>query len=287
MKQRSKNTKQRSKFMKQANYYRRKVPAYWVVLLILIFANAGLAQTDAEAADLAKQSQNPVANMISLPFQFNFNFGMGEYDRSQMVINIQPVIPLKLNSKINIINRFIQPVISQPDVTSDSGSTFGLGNMVYTAFLTPAAPGALIWGVGPAFSIPTGTSSKLGGSDFGLGPSVVALTMPGKWVLGLIANQIFSYREDSNLSSFFMQYFIYYNLPKGWNIGTSPSISANWKAGEGEKWTVPFGLSVGKLTRLGKRPIKLQLGVYFNAAKPTYGADWTLQFQAVLLYPKK
>jgi hypothetical protein len=273
--------------MKHGNSNRRKVPPLGLVLLALIFTSTGLAQTDEQKAELAKQSQNPVANMISLPLQFNFNFGLGEYDRSQMVINIQPVIPLKLNSKINIINRFILPVISQPDVRSESGSTFGLGNMVYTAFLTPAAPGALIWGVGPAFSIPTGTSPKLGGSDFGLGPSVVALTMPGKWVLGMIANQIWSYRQDSNLSSFFMQYFINYNLPQGWFVGTSPSISANWKAAEGEKWTVPFGLSVGKLARVGKRPIKLQLGVYFNAVQPTYGADWTLQFQAVLLYPKK
>jgi hypothetical protein len=256
-------------------------------MLTLIFISTGFPQTTAEAKDLAKQSQNPVANMISLPLQFNFNFGMGEYNRSQMVINVQPVLPLKLNSKINLINRFIQPVISQPDVRSDSGSTFGLGNMVYTAFLTPAAPGALIWGVGPAFSIPTGTSTKLGGSDFGLGPSVVALTMPGHWVLGLIANQIWSYREDSNLSSFFLQYFINYNLPQGWYVGTGPSLSANWKAGEGEKWTIPFGLNVGKLTRFGKQPVKLHLGVYYNAVRPTYGADWSVQFQAVFLFPKK
>ena len=274
--------------MKQSrvNVKKRNVSILAVVMLALIFTGTGLAQTDAEAAELAKKSQNPVANMISLPLQFNFNNGMGEYNRSQMVINVQPVFPLKLNSKINIINRFIQPVINQPDVMESSGSTFGLGNLNYTAFFTPAEPGKLIWGVGPAFSIPTATSSKLGGTDFGLGPSVVALTMPGHWVLGLIANQIWSYRVDSNLSSFFLQYFINYNLPQGWYVGTGPSLSANWKADEGEKWTVPFGLNVGKLTRFGKQPIKLHLGVYYNAVRPTYGADWSVQFQVVFLFPK-
>ena len=257
---------------------------------LAVFLFAGIFfSTTAMGADieLAKKSQNPVANMISLPLQFNFNFGMGEYNRSQMVFNIQPVVPLKLNNKINIINRFILPVINQPDVMESSGSTFGMGNLNYTAFLTPAAPGALIWGVGPAFSIPTGTSPQLGGKDFGLGPSVVALTMPGHWVLGLIANQIWSYRKDSHLNSFFMQYFINYNLPQGWFVGTSPSLSANWNAAEGEKWTVPFGLSIGKVTRFGKQPIKLSLGGYYNVVRPTYGADWTIQFQMVLLFPKK
>jgi hypothetical protein len=256
-------------------------------ILIVAMASASYAQTDAEAAELAKQAQNPVASLISIPFQFNFNLGMGEYNRSQTALNIQPVVPVSITSNINLINRFILPVVNQPDLTGESGGTFGLGNLNYTAFFTPAKPGAIIWGVGPALSIPTSTAPELGGKDFGIGPSIVVLTMPGPWALGFVANQIWSYKEGSNLNSFFIQYFITYNLSKGWFLSSAPSISANWKAADGEKWTVPFGLSFGKVTHLGRQPIKVSLGGYYNAIKPTHGPDWTIQFQLILLFPKK
>lgn len=243
------------------------------------------AQGDDKAQDLAKQSANPVASLITVPFQFNFNQGLGEFDRSQFVLNIQPVLPISVTEDINMINRVIIPIISQPDLTSESGSTFGIGNTNYTAFFTPAKPGSVIWGIGPSFNLPTISSTKLGGSEFGIGASFVTLTMPGKWVLGLLASNVWSY-VNSNLNTFFGQYFIVYNFNGGWFLNSAPSISANWNAESGEQWTIPFGLGGGKVTRIGKQPVKFNLGGYYYAVAPTNGPEWLIQFQFFLLFPK-
>lgn len=254
------------------------------LFLMCLIISSSFSHAD-ESADLAKQSQNPVASLISVPLQFNFNFGMGAYDRSQTVLNVQPVLPMTLSSKVNLINRLIIPVFNQPDITSESGGSLGLGNMVYTAFFTPAKAGKIIWGIGPAFNLPTRSAPELGAKAFGMGPSLVVLTMPGKWVLGFLVNQLWSIGND-DLNSFMAQYFITYNLPNGWFISSAPTITANWKAPSGKQWTIPFGIGFGKLTKIGKQPIKFQLNGFYNVEKPTAGADWSIQFQTVLLFPK-
>jgi hypothetical protein len=238
--------------------------------------------------ELAKKVQNPVADLISVPLQSNFNFGTGEKEAMVYVLNIQPVIPIKLTEDWNLITRTIMPVVYQPSLFPGSESAWGLGDLNPTLFLSPAKPGALIWGVGPTFTFPTATDPKLGSGKWSAGPAAVALTMQGPWVLGALANQQWSFAGwgDRDVSQLLIQPFINYNLPDGWYLTSSPIITANWKADSGDKWTVPVGAGVGKLFRLGKLPVNIQLQALYNVEKPKDASDWQLRFQVQFLFSK-
>ena len=165
-------------------------PAFiWLVSclsLMLITAPLGAQQTESE---LAKKTQNPVADLISVPFQNDFNLGAGTKDQTVYVLNVQPVIPINLTEDWNLITRIIAPIINQPSLFPETDSAFGLGDLNPTFFLSPAKPGEIIWGVGPTFTLPTATDSLLGTSKWSMGPAAVALTMQGPWVFGALANQ--------------------------------------------------------------------------------------------------
>ncbi len=255
-----------------------------------------------DTAALAKATQNPVASLISVPIQNNSNFGVGLYDRTQDVINIQPVIPARISENWNLITRIIQPIVWQPYPASTAGGQSGFGDMNPTFFLSPAKPSKLIWGAGPAIVIPTATSALLGQGKLSMGPSVVALTQPGPWTLGVLVNNIFSIVGSSHrpaVNQMLLQYFINYNLKKGWYISNSPIVTANWrKRGSGEAadgndttgggvWTVPFGGGVGRIMRLGFQPVNITAQFYGNAVHPPGASPWGMRLQLALLYPKK
>jgi len=238
---------------------------------------------------LAKAAQNPVAKMISVPLQNNFNFGIGPNDATQWVLNIQPVIPISLNEDWNLITRTIIPIINQPSPAPGISSAFGLGNINPTVFLSPAKSGKIIWGVGPTLTIPTASDSMLGADRWSAGPSAVALMMHKHWVIGALANQQWSFAGSGGeyVNAMLIQPFINYNLPDGWYLTTSPIITANWAADSDDRWTVPLGGGVGKILKLGKLPVNTQLGAYYNVLTPdNFGADWQLRFQLQLLFPK-
>ncbi len=258
----------------------------WAGMILILLAGAAPAQDD--KSELAKAAQNPVADMISFPFQNNFNFGLGPSDRTQYLLNIQPVIPFRVSGKWNLVTRTIIPVLYQPDVSSDQGSTGGVGDIQATFFLSPAEPGKLIWGAGPVFQLPSGTHPLLTQGKWGLGPSFVALTMHGPWVIGGLVNNVWSVGGQAarpDVNQFLFQYFINYNMKEGWYLAMSPILTANWEAPEGEKWTVPFGGGFGKIFRLGKLPVNGNATFYYNAVRPTDGADWSLRLQLALLLP--
>ncbi len=268
---------------------------YLGISILFLISLQNICAQEASEADqannLAKTAQNPIASLISLPFQFNWNMGMGEYDRTQTIINIQPVLPVKIGENWNMINRIIMPVMKQPHFNFESGSTTGLGAINYTAFFTPAPIGKTALGFGPSFLIPSNSSSDLGDGQFAVGPSFVLFSAAGHWTFGFVAAQNWAYYSPNAAekhSTFFTQYFINYNLKKAWSIGTAPTITVNWKAEEGEKAVVPFGLNVAKVTHFGKQPIRLTMGYYHNSIVPEAGAKGgQLQFMAVLLFPKK
>jgi hypothetical protein len=259
---------------------------------VALFAVVGVARPlmaqNADKAALAKAAQNPVADLISVPFQNNTAFGWGEYDRTQNVLNIQPVIPFKLGQSVNLITRTIVPLISQPDLASETGSTFGLGDINATLFLSPANPGKLIWGIGPAISLATATDDVLGTGQWGVGPSVVLLTMPGNWVVGVLANNIWSVAGDEDrddVNQMLVQYFVNYNLPNGWYVVSAPINTVNWEL-DTDKATVPIGGGFGKLFRLGRLPLNGQVQAFYNVAKPDVGPDWSARVQLQLLFPR-
>ena len=249
---------------------------------------AGAAEDDTE---LAKKTQNPVADLISVPFQSNFNFNTGSKDATVYVLNVQPVIPIHLTHDWNLITRTIIPIINQPSLfpgpNSISGSAWGLGDINPSLFFSPAKPGAVIWGVGPTFTIPTATDSKLGSGKFSLGPTAVALTIQGPWVLGALINNQWSVAGwgDKDVNQMLLQPFVNFNLPHGWYLTSSPIMTANWEAESGDKWTVPVGGGVGKLFKLGKLPINTSLQAYYNAERPKNASDWQLRFQVQFLLP--
>jgi hypothetical protein len=201
-----------------------------------------------------------------------------------------------------LISRTIQPIVWQPTPTANAGGQYGFGDMNPTFFLSPAKPGMLIWGAGPAIVIPTATSAALGQGKLSFGPSVVTLVQPGHWTLGALVNNVFSVAGSTHrpyVNQMLLQYFITYNLKKGWNINTGPILTANWrKRGVGDAatgndttgggvWTVPVGGGVGRIMRLGYQPVNLSLNFYGNAVHPPGASSWGMRIQIALLYPKK
>ncbi len=230
------------------------------------------AESEAErTAALAKAAQNPVADMISFPMQNNTNFGIGPYGRDQDVLNFQPVIPLHLTKKWNLITRTILPVVWQPNPSQPSQGWYGLGDLNPSLFFSPAKSGKLIWGVGPALVFPTATADQLGQGKVSAGPGVVALTTPGHWVIGALANNVWSFAGTGSrppVNQFLLQYFINYNMKGGWYVTTAPIITADWRASSGNQLTLPFGGGFGRIMKIGFQPTNLQLQFFGNAKYP-------------------
>jgi hypothetical protein len=264
------------------------------------------APAPAAAADetqkLVKATQNPVADLVSVPLQNNANFGVGPYNRTQDVFNIQPVIPLRLSEKWMLISRIIQPIVWQPDSTQNAGGQLGIGDMNPTFFLSPAKPGKLIWAVGPAIVIPTATSAVLGQGKLSFGPSVAGLMQPGKWTVGVLVNNVWSVAGSTHrpsVNQMTLQYFINYNLKKSWYLTSSPIVTANWHnkaSGDaangddttaGGRWTIPFGGGAGRVMRLGYQPVNISASFYASAVHPPGASNWGLRLQLALLYPKR
>jgi hypothetical protein len=217
-----------------------------------VTGGGGAGDEQAQQAELAKAAQNPLAKMISVPLQNNFNFGVGPNDATQWILNIQPVIPITLSENWNLITRTIFPIINQPSPAPGVRSASGLGDINPSFFFSPAKSGKLIWGVGPTFTFPTATDSTLGSGKWSAGPAAVVLTMQGHWVYGVLANQQWSYAGwgDQDVSALLIQPFINYNLPHGWYLNSVPIITANWEANSDDRWTVPIGGGVERSSAL-------------------------------------
>ncbi len=254
----------------------------------LFLADAAPARPRISAAaddqDLTRKTQNPVADLISVPFQNNFNFGVGPDDDLQYVLNIQPVWPFHLSDDWNLITRTILPVMYQPELAPGVGDEFGLGDTLFTGFLSPRKESKLIWGAGPAVLIPTSTDDSLGTGEWGLGPAAVVLTMEGKWVYGALINNVWSF--EGEFSTMTLQPFVNYNLPSGWYLVSAPIVTANWDANRDNIWTVPIGGGAGKVVRFGKLPVNCQAQIFYNIETPDGGPDWQLRIQFQLLFPK-
>ncbi len=276
-------------------------------LLVLGLSMPAAGQQEPSAEELAKKTQNPVADLISVPLQNNFNFGAGfHHNKMTYALNVQPVIPISISENWNLITRTIMPIINQPSLFPTAGGTVhsttgtGLGDINPTVFLSPAKPGELIWGVGPTMTLPTATDRDLGSGKWSMGPAAVALAIKGHWVFGALMNNQWSVGGwgDKAVNAMLLQWFVNYNLPDGWYLTSAPIVTADWKADKaGDVWTAPLGGGFGKLFRLGqilpleghpiaKLPINTQLAAYGNVAKPEFGPAWQLRFQIQFLFPK-
>ena len=251
-------------------------------------------------ADLVKAVQNPVANLISLPFQNNTDFGIGPTDQTRNTLNIQPVVPIKLGGDWLLVTRTIIPLLRQPgtfansgDVTPgtfNSGSILGLGDISTTLFLSPAHAEKIIWGVGPILSVPTATNHTLGTEKWNAGPAALVMIQPQPWTLGVLVNNLWSYAGSSgrgHVNQMLLQYFVSYTLPNAWFLTSAPVITANWQTNSGDRWTLPLGGGFGRVFKIGGQPINASAQAYYNIIKPDTvpTSDWQIRLVVSFLFP--
>jgi hypothetical protein len=233
------------------------------------------------ASEIAKVAQNPIGTWYNFPFQNNTNFKVGPNEATNNTLNIQPVIPVTIG-KVNLINRAIIPLQWQGETVEGIGSESGIGDITLEFPFSPAAASKVIWGVGPAFILPTASDDRLGAGKWQAGLVGVALIMPGHWVIGALAQNTWSFAGDedrADVNFFFSQYFVNYNIKNGWYLTSAPIITANWEAESGEQWTVPLGGGFGKVQHIGKIPVNFQIQAFYNVVKPEFGADYSLRLQ--------
>jgi len=262
------------------------------VCLALLTATSISAHAEMSTEELAKLAQNPVGNLISVPFQNNTNFNVGPNDGTQDILNIQPVIPIELNKDWNLITRTIMPLIWQPGFYPGQSPRFGLGDIQMSGFVSPSkpGPGGLIWGAGAIVQMPTDTND-LGNKNWGLGPTAVVLRIKhgDPWVYGVLANNVWALSSDKRGGAYnngLVQPFVNYNFKGGLYLTSAPIVTVDWKADSDQAWTVPLGGGVGKIFHLGKLPVNTQLSAYYNVVHPDYGANWQLRAQVQLMFPK-
>lgn len=244
----------------------------------------------ADDTELAKKALNPIAAMISVPIQINYDRGIGPTgDGSKTVINIQPVIPISLNSDWNVISRTIVPLIDQRNSLPDgSADASGVGDVTQSFFFSPKQPtsNGWIWGVGPVLLLPTASDSLLGGKKWGLGPTAVILKQANGWTYGMLANHIWSVagnKDRNNISSTFAQPFLSYTTKKSTSFGINAETSYDWKS---KQWSVPLNLTVTQLLKVGKQPLSLQAGARYWAKSPDNGPQgWGFRLSVTMLFP--
>jgi hypothetical protein len=266
---------------------------FTILLFMLFCAFSGILQTQEtkpalSAEELAKKLSNPIASLISVPFQNNTDIGIGANNGARNTLNIQPVIPVRISENLNLIARCVLPVISQYNVTDIGNSEVGLGNTVLSAFFSPSnSKGGLTWGAGPVFLLPTGSNEYLSVEKLGIGPTAVALYQSKGYTVGALINQIWGVagkESQDDLSTLFFQPFISYNWKSGAGVGCNFEISQNWEAKTTSAW---FNPTLSAVTSFGNQKTQFVIGPRFNLAAPDGSkADIGVRAAIVFLFPK-
>jgi hypothetical protein len=247
------------------------------------------AQAQESNDALARQLSNPISSLISVPFQFNADYGAGEDgDGAMYTLNIQPVIPFRLNDEWNVISRTVLPVVGRENVFPSDSSKWGVSDTLQSFFLSPDDPGphGLIWGVGPVFLLPTASDDLLGTEKWGIGPTAVALTQRGPWTLGALANHIWSFagnedRDDVNQS--YVQPFVAYSIGRGQTIQAGIDATYDW---EHERWNAPVNLNYSRVFAVGEQRMSFSIGGRYFLESPEGGAAWGMRTSLTFLFPR-
>lgn len=267
--------------------FNRLLCAICFLLSLNITAQEEPAKPAANVQELADKLANPVATLISVPFQNNINYGIGEYNGSKYVINFQPVIPFKLTDNLNLISRFIIPIIDQRDITGNNTNEFGLSDATITAFFAPKSK-KLIYGIGPAFLVPIATDKFLGTEKFGIGPSAIVMHQGKGLTIGFIANQIWSVagNEDrADVNQFYTQIFLSHSYKSGASLGVNAEITQNWT---GNTTMISLNPSIGGITKFGNQVVQLSLSPLIPIVGPEeLRPDWGLRATLTFVFAEK
>jgi hypothetical protein len=244
--------------------------------------------TSESPQEIANKLSNPVANMISVPFQNNVDYGIGRYNGSKYTLNFQPVIPIKLNSKINLITRYIIPIIDQHDVAGDGTHQFGLSDATVSAFFSPIkSKNGVIWGAGPAFLFPIGTNDFLSTRQWGMGPTALVLKQEAGFTYGFLANEIWSFAGDRtrpNVNQLFLQPFFAHNWKSGGGLSANMEITFNWQANTTIAFLNPL---ITGVTKLGKQAVSLAVGPRIPLGGPAESTpDFGIRGVMTFVFPK-
>lgn len=249
------------------------------------------AQQEADAEKLQAAAANPIASLVSIPFQYNANFNYGFYRGTQQVLNIQPVIPTDLGGGRTWVSRVIMPLVALPALAPGVGQQVGLGDINPQFFYVPNQ-GNVMLGYGPTFVLPTATSQWVGQGKWSAGPdAVIVVTVPQRAVYGLLVNNVWSFAGNparANVNQALFQGFYNWTLPRGFTVGLTSTTTANWNAPGSNKWTVPIGPTFSQLMKFGVG-MGGQVGgaLFWNAVRPQYGGTWTARFVVTILQPAK
>jgi hypothetical protein len=267
----------------------RFVRATALCSLLLACLGAPMSALASGESELAQKLQNPVAALISMPFQFNYDQNIGPEDGERWTLNIQPVIPIELNEDWNLISRTILPLISQSNIAGDSGSQTGIGDIVQSLFLSPdkVTESGLVWGLGPVFLLPSGSNDLLSADKWGTGPTAVVLRQQGPWTYGGLANHIWSIAgndERAEVSATFLQPFVSYTTPSAWTFGLQMEGTYDWR---NEQWTIPVLGFVSKVINISGQMVSIAAGVRYYADSPDSGPEgFGFRLNITLLFPK-
>ena len=248
------------------------------------------SSTGPESRDLAKQLSNPLASLVSVPFQFNWEQNVGPSKLTRFVLNVQPVMPFTVNERVNLIVRLIAPFISQPPLATGGTATFGMGDITTSVFFAPSTPGKLIWGAGPVIVLPSTSDPALGSGKWSLGPTIVALKQTGEVSFGALWNQTWSFAGDENrpdVNQMFLQPFLSYQATHSLTLTVQSEMTANWNApNDDDTWTIPINVVAAKLATFGPFPASYQAGFGVFPVHPDIGPTWKLRAAIVLLFPR-
>jgi hypothetical protein len=254
-------------------------------------AAPAVPSTDTSNGELARKLNNPISDLVSVPFQFNWENGIGTPDRTRFVLNVQPVMPFTLSPRLNLIARIVAPIVSQPPSVAGGFGTSGIGDPLVSFFLSPAK-GSITWGVGPAISLPSTNDPTLGSQKWAGGPTFVALKQASGWTVGALVNQIWSFAgapDRASVSQMFLQPFLSYTTATLWTLSVNSETTANWEVRSPNRWNTPINLTAAKLSTFGTFPASYQFGwgYFFTSPESAFGATWKVRAAIVVLLPKK